>query len=299
MLVGEVINAGAHIRTLAAYRLGAHVQPLVYDLAGSACAEVIAKGSLVADGDLQARFGQHPVVAQLALDSLVSTALCSPEGLRTGVLAVGFPGRVSNPERFLRPLHIFAARAGAELERLRAEREARASEQRVRELIDALPDKAFLFDREGRYLIAHVPPHLAPLVPVDSLVGRRMDEVLPPSVAADFMRELSLVFETGVARQFERELESQAERRTYEFRLVPFGPERAHQVVPRHHRPAPARTATVAVAEAGESGATGRRRSPRLQQSAHRHSELRGARAGRSQGRGARAHGAVEHQQGG
>jgi PAS domain S-box-containing protein len=227
VLVGELVNDGAHIRTLAAYRGGTHIQPVVYDVVGRACAEVLEKGSLVADGDLQARFGAHPVVAQLALDSLVSSALCSPQGARTGVLAVGFPGRVSNPERFLRPLHIFAARAGAELERVRAEREARASEQRVRELIDALPDKAFLFDREGRYLIAHVPSHLAPLVPVDTLLGRRMDEVLPSAVAADFMRELSQVFETGVARQFERELDFGAERRTYEFRLVPFGPERA------------------------------------------------------------------------
>ena len=226
-LVGEVVNGGAHIRTLAAHRAGVDIQPLVYDLAGSACAEAIEKGVLVADGDLQARFGRHPVVAQLALDSLVSTALCSPEGARTGVLAVGFPGRVSHPERFVRPLQIFAARAGAELERLRAERQARASEQRVRELIDALPDKAFLFDRAGRYLIAHVPSHLAPLVPVDTLVGRRMDEVLPPAVAADFMRELGLVFETGAARQFERELDFGTDRRTYEFRLVPFGPERA------------------------------------------------------------------------
>lgn len=227
VLVGELINKGAHIRTLAAHRAGAHIPPLVYDVDGSACAEAIEKGWLVADGDLQARFGRHPVVAQLALDSLVSAAVCSPHGERTGVLAVGFPGRVSNPERFLRPLQIFAARAGAELERVRAEREARASEQRVRELIDALPDKAFLFDREGRYLIAHVPSHLAPLVPVDTLVGRRMSEVLPPTVAADFMRELGQVFETGAPRQFERELDFGADRRTYEFRLVPFGPERA------------------------------------------------------------------------
>jgi PAS domain S-box-containing protein len=227
VLVGELINNGAHIRTLAAHRAGAHVPPLVYEVAGSACADAIHKGWLVADGDLQARFGMHPVVAQLALDSLVSAAVCSPSGERTGVLAVGFPGRVSNPERFLRPLQIFAARAGAELERVRAERGARASEQRVRELIDALPDKAFLLDRDGRYLIAHVPSHLAPLVPVETLVGRRMDEVLSAAVASDFMRELSQVFATGTARQFERELDFGPERRTYEFRLVPFGPERA------------------------------------------------------------------------
>lgn len=230
VLVGEVVNNGAHIRTLAAHRAGAHIPPLVYEVDGSACAEAIEKGWLVADGDLQARFGQHPVVAQLALDSLVSTAICSPRGERTGVLAVGFPGRVSNPERFLRPLHIFAARAGAELERVRAEREARASEQRVRELIDALPDKVFLFDREGRFLLAHVPSNLAPLVPVDSLIGRRLDQVLPPAVAAEFMRELGQVFGTGATRQFERELDFGAERRVYEFRFVPFGPERAIQL---------------------------------------------------------------------
>jgi len=150
VLLGELINKGAQIRTLAAHRAGAHLPPLVYEMDGSACAEATEKGWLVADGDLQARFGRTPVVAQLALDSLVCTAVCSPRGERTGVLTVGFPGRVSNPERFLRPLQIFAARAGAQLERVRAEREARAIEQRVRELIDALPDEAFLFDREAR-----------------------------------------------------------------------------------------------------------------------------------------------------
>lgn len=227
VMVGEVVNNGANIRTLAACRGGKHIQSLLYDLPGSACAATLERGSLVVDGDLQARFGKHPVVAQLGLDSIVGTALLSPDGKRTGILTVGFPGRPANLGRVLEPLQIFAARAGAELERVRAEREVRASEQRVRELIDALPDKAFLLDRELRYLIAHVPSHLPPLVPVDTLIGRRMDEVLPAAVAADFARELRQVFQSGVARQFERELDHGPERRTYEFRLVPLGPERA------------------------------------------------------------------------
>ncbi len=227
VMTGEVIDDGAAIRTLAAFRGGDHIEPMTYALAGSVCAEVLEKGSIVVDGDLQARSWGHTVVAQSALESVVSTALCSPSGARTGVLAVGFPGRVPDPERYLKPLQIFAARAGAELERVRAERDARASEQRVRELIDALPDKAFLFDRAGRYLIVHVPSHLAPLVPVETLLGRTMTEVLPPEAAAYFMSELERVFETGAARQFEREIEAGAERRTYEFRLVPLGPDRA------------------------------------------------------------------------
>jgi len=45
-----------------------------------------------------------------------------------------------------------------------------------------------------------VPSHLEPLAPVATLVGRRMDEVLTSAAAADFMRELSQVFETGAAR---------------------------------------------------------------------------------------------------
>jgi len=91
-------------------------------------------------------------------------------------------------------------------ERRSADLELRRTLERNRALLAAIPDLLFRVDASGRYLECHSgDPALLPVMP-GSIVGRTIQDILPPEVASRCMEAVSWTLEDGAPRQVEYQL---------------------------------------------------------------------------------------------
>ncbi|MGP1373094.1 MAG: PAS domain S-box protein, partial [Almyronema sp.] len=170
----------------------------VYDLRGTPCEQVLqgdlcyfaedTKGAFPADGPLQAS----------AIESYLGIPMRGAAGQVLGHIAVMDDQPMQpNPQREL-ILRIFAARAGAELERQRTEEHLRQQQDILRLVMDAVPNRIFVKDWEGCYLIANQAAAAFYGVPVEQIIGQRDADLHPhPEIAARFVVENRQVIASG------------------------------------------------------------------------------------------------------
>lgn len=116
-------------------------------------------------------------------------------------------------------------------ERKRAEEKLRSSEERNRVLIESIPDLMFVLDGNGTFMDYHTPdPTLLMLKPSEFL-GKTVDQVMPPEFAALIMPKLELAMATGAIQFYEYSLPVQNDLKYFEARLIPFGQNRALNMV--------------------------------------------------------------------
>ncbi len=123
------------IRTLAFWSNGSIVDNIEYDLVGTPCQEVIAGDICHIPNGVQAKYAPR----EAGIESYLGVALKSQAGEVLGHLCAFDEEPMPSEPRLLFILQIFAARAGAELERLKVEQQLRASEDRFRDLFDEAP----------------------------------------------------------------------------------------------------------------------------------------------------------------
>ncbi|MFN0135414.1 MAG: PAS domain-containing protein, partial [Phycisphaerae bacterium] len=136
--VAEFLGA-SKARTLAYWKDGAIALNFEWDLRGTPCEEVVAGGLCHYAGGVSARFPSDAALARLSIEGFLGVPLCADSGATLGHLAV-FDDRAMPiaPQRES-VFRIFAARAAAELLRLRMERMLHDSEERFRDLFDESP----------------------------------------------------------------------------------------------------------------------------------------------------------------
>ena len=125
----------AHVHCL--WSAGQLVGPLDYELAETPCAVVLAEGTYCCAEAVQARFPKSPILRDLGAESYLGIVLRDAQNVPLGLLVVMHDQPLAPDESLRSILTIFAARAGVELERIRAERKIlelnRSLEQRVAE----------------------------------------------------------------------------------------------------------------------------------------------------------------------
>ena len=138
VFVGELVST-TRVRTLTCWSDGAFVaEPFEYELTGTPC-ERVARGAfeLIPSG-VRARYPANAYFERRGIESYLGLAVSASSGEALGVLVAMHDKPVVGPEpRMTQLLHLLATHAGAELERTRAERELRASEQRLRTMVEA------------------------------------------------------------------------------------------------------------------------------------------------------------------
>ena len=153
--VAEFADTNTRVRTLAYWR-GDRVAPNVeFDLDGTPCQEVV-RGSLCHyPRGVREKFHRDAGLVSLKTESYLGVPLLDGDGKHLGHLAV-FDDRPMPPEpRTLFIFRIFAARATAELERVRAERLLGESERRFRDLYEEAPIAYIFEDLESRFVRAN------------------------------------------------------------------------------------------------------------------------------------------------
>ncbi len=115
------------------------------------------------------------------------------------------------------------AQHAAELEKRVVERTAdlARSENRMRAIVNALPDLVIVFDEEGRYLEIVTEEERALYRSAPELLGRRMRDVLPESTAAPLHQVVRTAIETGQVQVVEYSLDVKEGLRWFEARTAP------------------------------------------------------------------------------
>ncbi|MGJ5817403.1 response regulator [Paludibaculum fermentans] len=180
-----------------------------YDLAGTPCEEVVNKGLCVFPSGVARLFPADSMLTQMSVESYLGLALRSSSGETLGLLSVLGTEPMQATGYSAALFEHFGARASAELDRLRAEREKLHSERQYRQLFQKMPAGFGLFDAftdaaTGEPMLRWVqcnPVMEAMLrVPLQEVLGRTLLEVLPHFDRTTYGILLNVV-ETGEERQ--------------------------------------------------------------------------------------------------
>jgi len=182
-VVAEFPKAPPFVRTLAFWerdRLGSNFE---YDFTGTPCAEVVAGGLVHYPTGVSRLFPKATPLVERGIDGYMAMPFMDRAGEILGHLAV-FDERPlpAEPRRgFI--FRIFAARAAAEQERMRAEQKLQASEARYRDLFENAPNAYLVVGTDGRVLSAN--HRLAEMLGfhVNEVVGAEIHSFMPDTPA--------------------------------------------------------------------------------------------------------------------
>ena len=153
--VAEFADVNTRVRTLAYWFRGRFHENIEYDLSGSPCEQVLRGKLCHYPRDVQQGFPTDQLLVDLSVESYLGVPLLDAQGVTLGHLAVFDSRPMSAEPKRLYTFRIFAARAAAELERLRAEKLHRESEQRLRDLYEEAPIAYVIEDLESRFISAN------------------------------------------------------------------------------------------------------------------------------------------------
>jgi formate hydrogenlyase transcriptional activator len=168
-MVAEFAGSRSRVRTVAFWErdhIGANVE---YDLAGTPCQEVVNGGFCHYGEHVAVRFPADQALLKLGIESYIGIPLKSHAGEVLGHLAAFDSRPLQASPEVVWVFRMFAARAAAELQRMRLDQQLKASEQRYRDLFEQAPIPYVYEDTETRFISANEA--------AIKLLGLRPDEV--------------------------------------------------------------------------------------------------------------------------
>jgi PAS domain S-box-containing protein len=142
-------------RSLAFWERDRFVDNVEWDVIGTPCEDVVRGNLCHYPTGVHQRFPEDQPLVDWGIESYLGVPLCDAQGKHLGHLAVFDERPMPAEPRKLFTLRIFAARAAAELERLRFEHELRRSEQQYRDLFEEAPIGYVMEDLDSRFLSAN------------------------------------------------------------------------------------------------------------------------------------------------
>jgi PAS domain S-box-containing protein len=182
-VVAEFPKAPPHVRTLAFWERDRLADNFEYDFTGTPCAEIVRGGLVHYPSGVSQRFPRATPLVQRGIDSYMAVPFLDSEGNILGHLAVFDERHMPEEPRRVSIFRIFAARATAERERMRAEGRLRESEARYRDLFENAPNAYLIVGIDGRILSANRRVTELLGYPVEELVGAPIDSFAPDTPA--------------------------------------------------------------------------------------------------------------------
>ena len=120
-----------------------------------------------------------------------------------------------------------------EIEKSREQAEAalRESEARNRAFIRAIPDLVFLNSRDGEYLSVHAPDPALLAAPPDTILHRKIHELLPADLADRCLAAIRAALDSRTLQKVAYELPLDGETRRFEARIAPCTPDTVLTIV--------------------------------------------------------------------
>jgi formate hydrogenlyase transcriptional activator len=151
--IAELIeNNLDRVNTIVVYARGEIVSNFEYDLAHTPCRKVVSQSMCSYPSGVQRLFPEDRLLVDMKVEGYVGTALLDSSGRALGLMVVLYNRPIANPKLAESMLQIFAVRAGAELERRRAEDRLRKSEERWRRVFENSNIGIALTDLDGHFI---------------------------------------------------------------------------------------------------------------------------------------------------
>jgi PAS domain S-box-containing protein len=154
-----------------------------FDLSTTPAGEVLRSGLAHFPTGVLQRFPDHAYLTERGIDSYMAVPFYGDGGHALGLLSVFDERPMPAEPRRLFIMRIFAARAAAEFERLRAEQRLQDSEARYRDLYENAPNAYLIVGTDGRVISANL--RLAEMLgyAVEELLGAPIHSFLPDTPA--------------------------------------------------------------------------------------------------------------------
>ncbi len=120
-----------YVNTVSVCAHGKIVDNISYSLSGTPCAGVVGHKTCMHSEGVQAEFPQDRLLVEMGVDSYIGTPLFNSHGHPMGLVVVLHSAPMQHIKQHAKVLEIFAARAGAEIERIHAEKDLRSAQQRL------------------------------------------------------------------------------------------------------------------------------------------------------------------------
>jgi two-component system, NtrC family, sensor kinase len=205
-LVGELLPERDSLRTMAFWLNGGFEDNVTYPLRGTPCHNAVLCSLCHYPDEVAQRFPEDVMLMELGMRGYLGAALKSARGDAIGVLAIlhNEPLDMGALDRAL--LEAFAARAGAELERIRAQEELERTRDFLRNTLDAVPDPLFVADRAHRWVAVNRAFCGFMGKRPEQLLGGSYHDFLPAHEADVFWRQDEQVFTSGQPTENEENL---------------------------------------------------------------------------------------------
>jgi formate hydrogenlyase transcriptional activator len=190
-LIAEFAGSNTRVRTLAYWSDGAFLPAVEWDLAGTPCEDVVRGSFCHHPTGVAKKFPEDQGLS--GTESYLGVPLRGAAGQVLGHLAVYDPKPMPPEPRLLFTFQIFAARAAAELDRLRTDRLLRESEERLRDLFDEAPIAYVHEDLDSRFIRANRSALRTLGVRQDEAVGFRGLSLVPDTPEARKLAEEAFV----------------------------------------------------------------------------------------------------------
>ncbi len=141
------------INTFAFYDHGKIVDNISYRLENTPCASVVGQSTCFYFSGIQQQFPNDPLLAEMGMESYIGTPLFDSQDNPLGLIVLMNSKPIGNIEQLHPVMGIFAARAGAELERLQAGKELRKSEERFAKAFRSSPEPIIISRMEDGCLL--------------------------------------------------------------------------------------------------------------------------------------------------
>ncbi len=155
--VTEYVRESRKLRALAFWMGGQRIQNYETDIANTPCEQVIDGSRLVHFPDQLGKvFPKDPEIREAGVVSYLGMPLLDIDGTVLGHLAIIDRRPMPEEPRALALFRIFAARAAAELQRLRAEKQVREREEKLSRIVNSAMDA--IVELNDEMIVTHINP---------------------------------------------------------------------------------------------------------------------------------------------
>ena len=177
--VSELLSDRMHFRTRAAWGRGKLMENFEIPLMGTPCEPVLRGNSTHYPENLCKLFPTNPpFLGEWGVESYCGVPLVNSSGAVTGHLAILSEEPMKDGPRGLAIMRIFAARAQAEIERLRAENALRESEERLNRVLQSALDAIVTFDANHNVVLFNHSAESVFRCSAADAIGRALDPFL-------------------------------------------------------------------------------------------------------------------------
>src|SRR5207249_1690298 len=143
----------------------------------TACDEALKKGFRAYSRGVREKFPNDEMLKELNVESFVAMPLLDHKGKSVGLMGVFDQKPMDNVQIAESTLQIFAARAGAEIERKRFEEDLAAEKERLAVTLRSIGDGFITIDGEGRVLMMNAVAEKLTGWPSESAIGLPLHQV--------------------------------------------------------------------------------------------------------------------------